>query len=102
MESVEQVKTFLRGQNLEQVDRTDEAIELYETCVGAGFDATGPYDRLITIYSHRAQHGDVIRVAELALKNVQTYADKKAFYERMKSEAAKAAAKVPPAAKKRS
>ena len=101
MDSVEHVKTFLRGQNLEQLDRVDEAIELYEACVGGGFDSTGPYDRLIALYSHRARHQDVIRVAEAALDNVQTYEDKKGFYRRMKAEAEKAAAKVPPAAPKK-
>ena len=55
-DKVEMVKSFLRGQNLEQVARVDEAIELYEGMVPGGFDSVGPYDRLIQIYSGRALH----------------------------------------------
>lgn len=102
MDAVDLVKHFLRAQNLEQLGRNDEAVTLYEEAVGASFDSTGPYDRLIAIYSDRAQHADVVRVAEAALVNVQTHEGKREWYSRMKSEAEKAAAKVPPAAKKRS
>ncbi|HYI45506.1 MAG TPA: hypothetical protein VE174_08645 [Actinomycetota bacterium] len=100
MDNVDHVKQFLRGQNLEQVGRTDEAIELYEGAVTGGFDSTGPYDRLIALYSQRAAHRDVVRVAELALLHVHTYQDKKDWYERMKVEAERAEAKVPQAAPK--
>lgn len=101
MDAVELVERFLRGQNLEQVGRDEEAIELYEVVVGAGFDATGPYERLIALYSHRGLHRDVIRVAELALANVQTHTEKRDWYQRMRDEAERAAAKVPPASKKK-
>lgn len=102
MDAVELVKEFLRAQNLEQVGRDDEAIELYERAVGEGFDSTGPYDRLIALYSNQALHSEVIRVTELALRHVQTHEAKREWYERMRGEAEKAAAKVPRAAKKRS
>ena len=101
MDAVELVKQFLRAQNLEQVGRAEEALELYESCVEAGFDSTGPYERLVTVYSHRGLHRDVIRVADLALANVQTHAEKRAWYERMRAEAERAAAKVPQASKKK-
>lgn len=101
MEAVELVKEFLRAQNLEQLGRVDEATELYEHAVGQGFDSTGPYDRLIALYSNQALHSDVIRVAELALANVQTHEAKRDWYERMKHEAQQAAAKVPQATKKK-
>ena len=94
------VKRFLRGQNLEQVGRVDEAIELYETALAEGFDSTGPYDRLIALYSNRARHVDVIRVAESALSNVKTYEDKRSWYREMKAQAERAAAAVPRAAPK--
>ncbi|MEA2499199.1 MAG: hypothetical protein QOH26_1604 [Actinomycetota bacterium] len=100
MDNVDHVKRFLRGQNLEQVGRTDEAIELYETVVTGGFDSTGPYDRLIALYSQRAAHPDVIRVIDLALVHVHTYEDKKDWYRRMRSEAERAHASVPAAAPK--
>ena len=100
MENVDHVKLFLRGQNLEQVGRTDEAIELYESVVGGGFDSTGPYDRLIALYSQRAAHREVVRVVELALAHVRTYQDKKDWYRRMRAEAEKADADVPQAAPK--
>ena len=45
--AVDLVKEFLRGQNLEQLGRVDEAIDLYEHSISAGFDSPGPYDRLI-------------------------------------------------------
>jgi hypothetical protein len=101
VDQAEIVKLFLRGQNLEQVGRTDEAIELYEVAVTARFDSTGPYDRLIFLYSQRAVHNDVVRVADLALANVQTHGEKKAWYETMRSQALKAAAQLPEAAPKR-
>ena len=100
MENVEVVKHFLRAQNLEQLGRIDEAIELYETAVAEQFDSTGPYDRLIGIYSHRALHADVVRVAESALEHVQTHEEKRAWFREMRDHAQRASAAVPPAAKK--
>ena len=93
---VELVQHFLKGQNLEQLGRTDEAVELYEIAVGARFDSPGPYDRLIHIYSHTHDHRAVIRVADAALEHVHTHADKRAWYERMRAGAATALANVPP------
>lgn len=95
------VQHFLRAQNLEQVGRIDEAIDLYEIAVAERFDSSGPYDRLITLYGDRAQHKDVVRVAEAALAHVHTYEDKKAFYERMRAEALKATARIPKPIRKR-
>jgi tetratricopeptide (TPR) repeat protein len=95
------VKVFLRGQNLEQLGRVDEAIDLYEVAVENRFDASGPYDRLIYLYADRARHGEVIRVAEAAIANVQTYEDKKAWYERMRAEALRARSTVPRAVPKK-
>ena len=95
--NVEHVKSFLRGQNLEQIGDVDEAVILYEKILEAGFDAAGPYDRLIALYADGGRHAEVVRVAELALANVKTYPDKKAWYERMRSEALRAQTKVPDA-----
>jgi hypothetical protein len=75
------VALFLRGQNLEQVERTDEAVALYEEAVAAGFDAAGPYDRLIAIYTEREAFADVARVADAAAATVRTFDDKRAWYE---------------------
>ena len=75
------VKDFLRGQNLEQVGRVEEAIPLYESAVSSGFDAAGPYDRLIFIYEEREQHADVVRVAEASLSSVRTYPGKRIWYQ---------------------
>ena len=94
------VKRFLRAQNLEQLGRIDEAIELYEIAVAETFDSTGPYDRLIGIYSHRALHADVVRVAESALEHVKTHEEKRAWYREMRDHAQQASASVPSAAKK--
>lgn len=77
----ELVRDFLRGQNLEQLGRTDEAVGLYERAVAAAFDAAGPYDRLIWIYQARKAHREVLRVAEASLANVRTYPAKKQWYE---------------------
>lgn len=101
MDAVDLVKQFLRAQNLEQLGRLDEATDLYEQAVDAGFDSTGPYDRLIALYSDRALHAEVIRVAGAALLNVKTHEGKRDWYGRMKEEAERAATKVPRAAKKR-
>ena len=92
------VRRFLKGQNLEQIGRVDDAIALYEEAIEAGFDSTGPYDRLIALYGERAQHREVERVAGSALRNVHTHTDKRAWYELMRDEAAKAAQRVPKAA----
>ena len=101
MDAVDLVKQFLRAQNLEHLGRLDEAIALYEGAVEASFDSTGPYDRLIALYSDRALHSEVVRVADAALVNVQTHQGKREWYARMKAEAQKASSKVPQAAKKR-
>lgn len=100
MRAIDLVKHYLRAQNLEQVGRVDEAIALYEVALEAGFDSAGPYDRLIALYGQRAMHADVIRVAEAALEQVHTYADKSAWYERMRVDAERALDKVPQAAPK--
>ncbi len=101
MDAVELVRRFLRAQNLEQLGRTDEAMELYEEAVAAGFDSTGPYDRLIALYSDQAMHADVVRVADGALAHVQTHEAKREWYVRMRREAERARSKVPQAAKKK-
>ena len=95
MGNIDSVKDFLRGQNLEQLGRMNEALELYEKAVADGFDSSGPYDRLIRVFADRAQHTDVVRVAEAAIANVHTYPDKIAWYELMRAEAIKAQTKVP-------
>lgn len=100
MSNIDLVKDFLRAQNLEQLGRVDEAIDLYEVVIAAAFDSSGPYDRLIALYADAARHQDVVRVAEAAIANVLTYPDKQAWYERMRSDALKAQRKVPRAAPK--
>ena len=75
------VSLYLRAQNLEHVERTDEAIALYEQAIAARFDAAGPYDRLIAIYTERESFADVARVAEAAASAVRTFDDKRAWYE---------------------
>ncbi|MFN2491116.1 MAG: hypothetical protein ABR529_15575 [Actinomycetota bacterium] len=101
MNNAELVKLLLRGQNLEQIGRIEDAVGLYERVVAAAFDSAGPYDRLIAIYSDRASHRDVERIAERALENVHTHAAKRAWYERTRAEARRAALRVPQAAPKR-
>lgn len=101
MQNVDLVKAFLRAQNLEQLGRTEEAVALYEDAVGHRFDATGPYDRLISVYSNQARHGDVERIAAAALENVHTHPQKREWYEQMRAAAAAAADEVPKAAPKR-
>ena len=98
MDNVEAVKAYLRAQNLEQIGRADDAVELYERVVAGGFDASGPYDRLIAIYGDRAQHRDVVRITDAALAQVQTHAEKRAWYDRTRAEALRAAERLPRAA----
>jgi hypothetical protein len=83
----ELVRGFLHGQNLEQIGRVDEAVALYEVAVEAGFDAAGPYDRLIFIYRERGAHAEVIRVAEASLRAVRTYDGKRRWYEALITQA---------------
>ncbi|HWC13046.1 MAG TPA: hypothetical protein VG929_00450 [Actinomycetota bacterium] len=99
--AVELVQRFLRGQNLEQLGRMEEAVQLYEQAVAARFDSPGPYDRLIYVYSDRAQHAEVVRIIERALEHVHTHHDKRRWYEDMRSSASAAMKKVPKAAPKR-
>jgi tetratricopeptide (TPR) repeat protein len=89
------VELYLRAQNLEQVRRTDEAVELYEQAVAAGFDSAGPYDRLILIYQAREQHANVVRVAAAALEHVRTFDDKRASYEALLADSRAALAHQP-------
>lgn len=89
------VVDFLRGQNLEQIGRLDEAIALYESVIAEKFDASGPYDRLIWIYQSRRMHGEVIRVAEASLASVRTYSEKRDWYKRQIEEATKALDSAP-------
>jgi hypothetical protein len=95
------VRRFLRGQNLEQIGRVQEAVRLYEEVIGQAFDSTGPYDRLIALYADQARHADVERVAGSALARVQTHEAKRAWYERVRADARKAAGTIPRAAPKR-
>ena len=101
VDPVELVKLYLRGQNLEQLGRVEEAIESYERAVADGFDSPGPYDRLIALYGDDALHGEVIRVVDAALDSVHTYPDKVSWYEKVRSEAMRAAGNVPRATPKR-
>ena len=101
MDPVELVKHYLRGQNLEQLGRKEDAIAAYESAVGGLFDSPGPYDRLIALYGDDALHQEVVRVAEAALANVHSYPDKMAWYGKVRDEANRAAATVPKAAPKR-
>ena len=101
MQSVDLVKSFLRAQNLEQLGRNDEAIDLYEEVIAQRFDATGPYDRLIALYSNRSLHKEVQRVTASALDNVHTHEQKREWYEQMRRAAIKADGDVPEAAPKR-
>jgi len=87
----ELVRLYLRGQNLEQMLQTDEAIPLYEEAVAAQFDAAGPYDRLIALYYERESFADVARVAAAAVSNVRTFDDKRNWYESMRADAEGAA-----------
>lgn len=89
------VRDYLRAQNMEQLGRIEDAVELYEQSVAGGFDSSGPYDRLIFIYSERSQHAEVVRIADAALGQVRTYEDKRAWYRRMKQEAEKRSAAIP-------
>jgi hypothetical protein len=89
------VALYLRAQNLEQVRRVDEAAALYEEAVSAGFDAAGPYDRLIAIYHARDQYSDVARVAAAALSSVRTHPDKRAWYESVRKGSLQAMAQQP-------
>jgi hypothetical protein len=89
------VALYLRAQNLEQVLRTDEAIQLYEQAVSARFDAAGPYDRLIAIYRARDAHAEVVRVATAALETVRTHDAKRDWYAQMRDEAEEAAKAQP-------
>lgn len=84
------VGLYLRAQNLEQVRRIDEAVALYEEAIAEGFDSAGPYDRLIAIYLASERHADVVRVAGMALDNVRTFSDKRAWYESVQSKSREA------------
>lgn len=89
------VRDFLRGQNLEAIKQVDEAVDLYEQAVKAGFDSAGPYDRLIAIYAGRSDFASLARVASAALEHVRTFEEKRAFYSRMRDEALESQATQP-------
>ena len=91
------VQDFLRAQNLEQIGRIDEAVELYEAIVAEKFDAAGPYDRLIWIYQSKGAHRDVIRVAEASIELVHTYPEKLEWYRAQIKRAKEALGSLPEA-----
>ena len=95
IDQVDLVKRYLRGQNLEQLGRVDEAIAEYEAAVAEAFDSPGPYDRLIALYGAKRQHQEVIRVADSAVAQVHTYDAKRDWYRKVRDEAAQAATSVP-------
>jgi hypothetical protein len=97
---VDLVMHYLRGQNLEQLGRREEAMATYELAVTGEFDSPGPYDRLIALYGDESLHKEVIRVVDAALKNVHTYGDKVSWYQKVRDEAQRASADVPKAAPK--
>lgn len=97
MDQVDLVKRYLRGQNLEQLGRRDDAVAEYEAAVADHFDSPGPYDRLIDLYGRQALHKEVMRIATAALGSVHTYESKRKWYSKIHDEAAKAAAAVPTA-----
>ncbi len=97
---VDIVRRYLRGQNLEQLGRIEDAIAEYEAAVEAAFDSTGPYDRLIALYGNRAEHHEVIRVTDAALSAVRTAPEKIETYKAINAAARKALGDVPTAAKK--
>lgn len=83
------VRDFLHAQNLEQVGKLDEAVVLYEEAVAAGFDAAGPYDRLVFIYQQRRDYRDVIRICQASLAAVRTYEAKRTWYRAQMADAEK-------------
>lgn len=89
------VALYLRAQNLEQLERFDEAAGLYEEAVTARFDAAGPYDRLIAIYRSQNRHADVARVAGAAVVAVRTFEAKRAWYGSIRDEAREASSGEP-------
>jgi tetratricopeptide (TPR) repeat protein len=89
------VRDFLRGQNLEQIGKVDEAIAFYEKAVASSFDSAGPYDRLIWIYQTRNMHQDVIRIAEASLEAVRTYPEKREWYQRQIEQSREALGSAP-------
>lgn len=79
-EEVSLVRHYLRGQNMEQLGRIEDAIEEYRRAVEGGFDSPGPYDRLIHLYSERADHKKVVEIAAAATAKVRTYPEKQQWY----------------------
>jgi len=62
-----QVERNLRGIELENSGRVDEAVRLYEENVTDNFIGNHPYDRLAIIYRKRKQIDEEIRVLEKAI-----------------------------------
>lgn len=77
--------------------RIEEATKLYEEVVESGFDAAGPYDRLIFIYQQARMHTDVIRIAGASIQQVRTYPQKIDWYRKQIADA-QAAMTSPPSA----
>lgn len=57
----------IQAAEYERQGRVQEAIELYEANVRAGFPGSRPYDRLAAIYKRLGRTSDVVRVLERAV-----------------------------------
>lgn len=60
----EALKRNLLGRDLERQGRENEAIELYEDNVRAGFIGSHPYERLRVIYTRNKDFASALRVCE--------------------------------------
>lgn len=56
----------IRGMELEDAGKTDEAIRLYEMNVSDHDIGSHPYERLRIIYTKRRDYADAIRVCQVA------------------------------------
>lgn len=56
----------LRGQDLDKVGKTQEAIKLYELNVANGADTPFPYDRLAIIYRKQKRLDEEVRILQRA------------------------------------
>lgn len=62
-----QVDRNLKGEELEQQGKIDEATVLYEQNIQERFGGNHPYDRLVFIYQRQDRQDDVIRVLRQAV-----------------------------------
>lgn len=81
------VNRNLRGQELEKIGNTQEAIKLYELNVADGADTSFPYERLALIYRKQKQFDEELRILKRAIEVFSEFESDVSYWQKQLAEA---------------